>query len=171
MVFIDTNVWVYLSPINEEVTPNVGLTSADYNISYQVERNSDGLLVNVEDYTDSWTITAADGSVVVTNAQRFKMPKGGVTVTLTDDAKVIVKDTGIGIAPDDVPRVFEKGFTGANGRMNTGDGSNGGRATGLGLYLCNKVAHKLNIGLSVESEVGKGTAFTVDMQKEEITVE
>ena len=107
---------------------------------------------------------------LLSNAVKYTY-EGGVTVTLTEDAKVIVKDTGIGIAPEDVPRIFEKGFTGANGRMNTGDGSNGGRATGLGLYLCNKVAHKLNIGLSVESEVGRGTAFTVDMKKEEITVE
>ena len=107
---------------------------------------------------------------ILSNAVKYTY-EGGVTVTLTKDAKVIIRDTGIGIAADDVPRVFEKGFTGFNGRLNADGTANGGRATGLGLYLCSKVAHKLNIGLSVQSEAGKGTEFTVDMQKEEITVE
>ena len=103
---------------------------------------------------------------LLSNAVKYTY-EGGVTVELTDDAKVIVSDTGIGIAPEDVPRVFEKGFTGFNGRRVSDTGTDGGRATGLGLYLCKKTAHKLNVGLSVESEVGKGTTFTVDMKKEQ----
>ncbi len=104
---------------------------------------------------------------LLSNAIKYTY-EGGVTVTLTDDAKVIVRDTGIGIAPEDVPRIFEKGFTGFNGRTASDGSTDGGRATGLGLYLCRKIAHKLNVGLSVESEVGRGTAFTIDMRKEEI---
>ena len=104
---------------------------------------------------------------IISNAIKYTY-EGGVTVTLTDDAKVIVRDTGIGIAPEDVPRIFEKGFTGFNGRTASDGSTDGGRATGLGLYLCRKIAHKLNVGLSVESEVGRGTAFTIDMRKEEI---
>jgi len=104
---------------------------------------------------------------ILSNAVKYTY-EGGVTITLTDDAKVIVRDTGIGIAPEDVPRIFEKGFTGFNGRSGLSGSADGGRATGLGLYLCRKIAHKLNVGLSVESEVGKGTAFTIDMRKEEI---
>jgi len=107
---------------------------------------------------------------LLSNAVKYTY-EGGVTVTLTEDAKVIVRDTGIGIAPEDVPRIFEKGFTGYNGRLLSSGGSDGGRATGLGLYLCRRVAHKLNIGLSVESEVGRGTAFIVDMRKEEIVAD
>ena len=107
---------------------------------------------------------------LLSNAVKYTY-EGGVTVKLTDDAKVIVSDTGIGIAPEDVPRVFEKGFTGFNGRRVSDTGTDGGRATGLGLYLCKKTAHKLNVGLSVESEVGKGTTFTVDMKKEAVVVE
>lgn len=107
---------------------------------------------------------------LLSNAIKYTY-EGGVTIMLTDDAKVIVRDTGIGISPEDVPRIFEKGFTGFNGRTGTDGGTNGGRATGLGLYLCRKIAHKLNVGLSVESEIGKGTAFTVDMEKKEIVAE
>lgn len=107
---------------------------------------------------------------LLSNAIKYTY-EGGVTITLTDDAKVIVRDTGIGIAPEDVPRIFEKGFTGFNGRLEKDGSTDGGRATGLGLYLCRKIAHKLNVGLSVESEVGKGSTFTVDMKKEEIVAE
>ena len=107
---------------------------------------------------------------LLSNAVKYTY-EGGVTITLTDDAKVIVRDTGIGIAPEDVPRIFEKGFTGFNGRAGSDGSADGGRATGLGLYLCRKIAHKLNVGLSVEPEVGRGTAFTIDMRKEEILVD
>ena len=107
---------------------------------------------------------------ILSNAVKYTY-EGGVTITLTDDAKVIVRDTGIGIAPEDVPRIFEKGFTGFNGRLASDGSKDDGRATGLGLYLCRKIAHKLNVGLSVESEIGKGTAFTIDMRKEEIVAD
>lgn len=107
---------------------------------------------------------------LLSNAVKYTY-EGGVTVTITEDAKVIVRDTGIGIAPEDVPRVFEKGFTGFNGRLVSAGDTDGGRATGLGLYLCRKIAHKLNVGLSVESEIGKGSAFTIDMHKEDIVVD
>lgn len=107
---------------------------------------------------------------LLSNAVKYTY-EGGVSVTLTEDARVIIKDTGIGIAPEDVPRVFEKGFTGFNGRPGSSETPQSGRATGLGLYLCKKVAHKLNVGLSVTSEVGRGSTFTIDMRKEEIVPE
>ncbi|MBO4484086.1 MAG: HAMP domain-containing histidine kinase [Lachnospiraceae bacterium] len=107
---------------------------------------------------------------LLSNAVKYTY-EGGVSITLTKDAKVYIKDTGIGIAPEDVPRVFEKGFTGFNGRIGSEGTPQSGRATGLGLYLCKKVAHKLNVGLSVTSEVGKGSTFIIDMRKEEIVPE
>ena len=63
----------------------------------------------------------------------------------------MIRDTGIGIAPEDLPRVFEKGFTGYNGRSDK-------KASGIGLYLCKRVCDRLGHELSVESEPGKGTA-------------
>ena len=102
---------------------------------------------------------------LISNAVKYTY-EGGVTISITEDAKVIVRDTGIGISPEDIPRIFEKGYTGFNGRMH-GDG----KATGLGLYLCDKIAKKLGVGLSVSSEVGKGTEFTIDMKKDKITAE
>ena len=61
-----------------------------------------------------------------------------------------VKDDGIGIPKEELPRIFEKGFTGTNGR-------NRERSTGMGLYLCRKLCDKLNIEIRAESAEGKGT--------------
>jgi signal transduction histidine kinase len=65
-----------------------------------------------------------------------------------------IRDNGVGIPPEDLDRVFDKGFTGANGRRL-------GKSTGLGLYLCKKLCDKLNIGLKLTSEVGSGTTVTM----------
>lgn len=61
-----------------------------------------------------------------------------------------VEDNGTGIRAEELSRIFEKGFTGSNGRSRD-------RATGMGLYLCKKLCSKLGIGLCAESDYGKGT--------------
>lgn len=75
-----------------------------------------------------------------------------------------IKDTGIGIAPEDVPRIFEKGFTGYNGRA-------GKKSTGLGLYLTKTAADKLSHKISVRSDVGKGSEFLIDLSIDSINIE
>lgn len=74
---------------------------------------------------------------------------------------IMVTDHGQGIATKDLRRIFDRGFTSTLNQVNSG-------ATGMGLYLTQKVAHALNIQLSVESELGKGTTFTLTLpQKNE----
>lgn len=97
---------------------------------------------------------------LLSNAIKYT-PSGSVTVTVSEDQCLTVSDTGIGIAPEDLPRVFEKGFTGQNGRLDR-------KATGLGLYLCGLAAKKLGIALSAESTVRKGSAFTLRLEKDPI---
>lgn len=63
---------------------------------------------------------------------------------------LIIEDNGVGISDKDVGRVFEKGFTGENGRLF-------GKSTGMGLYLCQNLCKKLAIGIYMESEQQKGT--------------
>lgn len=70
-----------------------------------------------------------------------------------------ISDTGIGIKEEDLPRIFEKGFTGYNGRMDK-------KSTGIGLYLCKQVLDKLGFDISVTSEVGKGTMFQIYFGKQ-----
>lgn len=83
---------------------------------------------------------------------------GSITVT-ADEKHLSVADTGIGIAPENLPRVFEKGYTGYNGRSDK-------RATGIGLYLCRRILTKLGHGIVAESEVGKGTKITVSFEED-----
>ena len=68
-----------------------------------------------------------------------------------DQVVLVVEDNGIGISPADLPRVFEKGFTGQNGRMVQ-------QSTGIGLYLCKRLCNKLDIGITAESS-GQGTTI------------
>ena len=70
-----------------------------------------------------------------------------------DQVILVAEDNGIGISPADLPRVFEKGFTGQNGRMVQ-------QSTGIGLYLCKRLCDKLGIGIAAESS-GQGTAISL----------
>ena len=74
---------------------------------------------------------------------------GGVKLYM-EGGSLVVEDSGIGIRKEDLPRIFEKGYTGYNGRMDT-------RASGIGLYLVKRAADALGIAISVTSELGKGT--------------
>lgn len=78
---------------------------------------------------------------------------GGVRIYM-EGAALVVEDTGIGIRKEDLPRIFEKGYTGYNGRMDT-------RASGIGLYLVKRAADGLGISVDVTSEVGKGTRVSL----------
>lgn len=77
---------------------------------------------------------------------------------------LVIEDTGIGIEKEDLPRVFEKGFTGYNGRFDK-------KSTGIGLYLCHQILSKLSHQIIIQSDVGKGTKVFIDFQLDEITVE
>ena len=100
---------------------------------------------------------------VLSNSIKYT-PKGSVTITVTPDKVLKISDTGIGIATEDVPRIFEKGFTGYNGRLNK-------KSTGLGLYLCKMAADRLSHKISVESAPGVGTTISIDLHTEKLTVE
>lgn len=82
----------------------------------------------------------------------------------TEGKTLVVTDTGIGICAEDLPRVFEKGFTGYNGREDK-------KSTGIGLYLCRRVCEKLGHKISISSEKGHGTSVRVDMTGGEQVIE
>lgn len=87
---------------------------------------------------------------LLSNAVKYT-EQGGVVISWKEDT-LCIADSGIGIASEDLPRIFEKGYTGYNGRMDK-------KSTGIGLYLCSRTMEKLGGTIWVESEVGKGTAF------------
>ena len=100
---------------------------------------------------------------LLSNAVKYTAA-GTIRITVSEELVLTVADTGIGIAPEDLPRIFEKGFTGRNGREEN-------RSTGLGLYLCSLAAKKLGIGIKAESEVGRGTAFILPLAKDPVRTE
>ena len=100
---------------------------------------------------------------ITSNALKYTT-QGGIHIYGEEDSDglcVIVQDTGIGIRKEDLPRVFEKGFTGYNGRVDQ-------KASGLGLYLCKGICTKLGHRLSIESELEKGTRVMIRLQQDRL---
>lgn len=93
---------------------------------------------------------------IISNSVKYTR-QGCVSIWAEEERESVVlcvEDTGIGIRPEDLPRIFERGFTGCNGRMDE-------KSTGIGLYLCHRVFRHLGIDVKAESEVGKGTKMTL----------
>lgn len=99
---------------------------------------------------------------ILSNAVKYT-ESGKITITVKDEI-LQISDTGIGIAQEDLPRIFEKNFTGYNGRANK-------KSTGLGLYLSKKAADKLSIRISAESTIGKGSIFYIDLHSDKLKIE
>lgn len=85
---------------------------------------------------------------IISNALKY-IKKGQIFIYMKEKS-LVIEDTGIGILAEDLPRIFEKGFTGYNGRENK-------KSTGIGLYLCKNIMDKLQWNITVDSEVGSGT--------------
>lgn len=102
---------------------------------------------------------------ILSNALKYTK-KGSISIYMDENLEktLIIKDTGIGIAEEDIPRVFERGFTGYNGRMDK-------KSTGIGLYLCKEIIARLSHKISITSEVGKGTKVAIDFSAKEISGE
>lgn len=91
----------------------------------------------------------------LSNALKYT-PSGSITISLVGEKTLRIEDTGIGIAPEDLPRIFENGYTGYNGRMDQ-------KASGIGLYLCRRICTKLGHTISASSRVDQGTAIEINL--------
>lgn len=98
---------------------------------------------------------------LISNALKYTK-RGNVEITLESPGEPIlfIRDTGIGIAPEDMPRVFERGFTGNNGRSDK-------RATGIGLYLCKRICERLGHTISAQSGES-GTEIRIDLRASDV---
>ncbi len=113
-------------------------------ISYQVITDEKWLLFVIEQ--------------ILFNALKYTN-EGKISIYMERNSVLVIEDTGIGIQSEDLPRVFEKGFTGYNGR-------NDKKSTGLGLYLCKRILTKLSHEINIESQVGKGTKVMIGLNQE-----
>lgn len=100
---------------------------------------------------------------VLSNALKYTRA-GKVTISLEGEATLVIADTGIGIAPEDLPRVFERGFTGCNGRVDQ-------RSSGIGLYLCRRILKQLGHGIRITSAPGQDTRVYLDLEQHPLEVE
>lgn len=101
---------------------------------------------------------------VLSNALKYTRTGGSVEIYLENGSTLVIADTGIGIAPEDLPRVGQKGFTGYNGRTDK-------KSTGIGLYLCRRILAKLSHTFVIESQVGRGTKVKIGLKSVHLTVE
>lgn len=101
---------------------------------------------------------------VLTNAVKYTPAGGVVRIFFSEGDTLCVSDTGIGIPPEDIPRVFEWGYTGAAGRLDQ-------RATGVGLALCKRTMDLLGHRIAIESAPGQGTTVLLDLSRPELSVE
>jgi signal transduction histidine kinase len=125
-----------------------------------VRVETDGLDRSV--YTDGKWAAFILGQLLQ-NAARYRGPEPVVTISarpLGRQVQLTVADNGLGIPAQELPRVFDRGFTGSNGRARGG-------STGIGLYLCKKLAVFLELGLEISSEEGRGTTVTLTFPAKE----
>lgn len=97
-------------------------------------------------------------------ANSIKYKKDTLTLTFSaceerDHVLLYVSDDGIGIRESELPRIFEKGFTGTNGRSYA-------KSTGIGLYLCRKLCNKMHLSISASSASGQGTTIQITFPKD-----
>ena len=99
-----------------------------------------------------------------TSSDEVRPPKAESISLYIKGTELVVEDTGIGIAPEDLPRIFERGFTGYNGREHQ-------KSTGIGLYLCKTIIQKLGHRIRAESRVGVGTKIYISLERENVKFE
>lgn len=100
---------------------------------------------------------------VLSNA--LKYTKSGEIEIYAEQPKVLcIRDTGIGIAPEDINRIFEKGYTGYNGRIDK-------KASGIGLYLCRQICGRLGHRITASSKAGEGTIIKIELDETKIEIE
>lgn len=95
---------------------------------------------------------------IIVNSIKYSKKQNGILRIYSNEGRdnliLTVEDNGIGISKNDINRVFDKGFTGENGRIY-------GKSTGIGLYLCKKLCEKLGLGISLSSVEGEGTKVNI----------
>lgn len=132
------------------------------NVSFFMAKNIDVKLenINFNVMTDEkWLAYIIDQ--IINNACKYVSKGGRVHIYAAEDERMVrlyIRDNGMGIKEKDIKRIFDKGFTGENGRGVA-------KSTGMGLYLSKKMAHQLNHDLSVDSKEGISTEFTICFYK------
>ena len=125
-----------------------------------------GLTINLDDLDvkiisdEKWLLVIIEQ--VLSNSLKYTKT-GGIDIYFKDN-RLYLKDSGIGIKNSDILRVFERGFSGYNGRLTQ-------QSSGLGLYLSKKIADQLGHDISISSQVGQGTTVSIHFQKQKLAID
>ena len=127
------------------------------NLSLEIENISVSVLTD-----EKWLQFALEQ--ILSNAAKYTR-QGGVTIRLSDPSRpeLVIQDSGIGIQPEDLPRVTDWGYTGQNGHSGT-------RSTGIGLALCRETREMLGHRMRSESTPGVGTSVYLDFSRNELEI-
>ncbi|GLX69909.1 sensor histidine kinase [Paenibacillus glycanilyticus] len=145
-----------LEPIVKEVIKSHSKTFISKKIRVQLELPSTATVVQSD---SKWLLFMINQ--ILTNSLQYTGEQGEISVwaVATPEEKLLVlRDNGIGIDAKDLPRIFNRGFTGMNGRTHA-------KSTGMGLYLAQELSKKLGHYITCESAIGSGTAFTIHFPK------
>lgn len=115
-------------------------------------------------YSDSKWVEFIVNQILVNSVKYTKEKEGIIKISANSQGNsvvLIIEDNGVGIIERDLYRIFEKGFTGENGRRF-------GKSTGIGLYLCKRLCDKLGLGLKLESKLNKGTKVRIIFPKDKV---
>lgn len=119
--------------------------------------------VKVQAVTDEkWLLFVIEQ--VLSNALKYTPLGGTITIDWEKPKTLCVRDTGIGIAPEDLPRIFEKGYTGYNGRSDK-------KASGIGLYLCRRICQNLGHRITANSSLDSGTVIRIRLDQKNLEIE
>ena len=122
--------------------------------------------LNQEVYTDGKWATFIINQIIQNSIKYSKDNDKKLSIyskAMSDKVILYIKDNGIGIKKGEITRVFEKGFTGENGRITSK------KSTGIGLYLCKKLCDKLGLAIELNSEKNKGTEVRIVFPKGSFT--
>lgn len=144
----------------EKIISNVALKNKDYLLENKIDLNVDVKNMNV--LTDSKWLEFILNQII-NNSIKYKKDSGNSFINITalqqtDKIVLIIYDNGIGISPSDLPKVFNKSFTGLNGRIKT-------KSTGMGLYIAKKLCDKLGHSITIDSEVMNFTEIKITFSK------
>ncbi|WP_208324094.1 sensor histidine kinase [Paenisporosarcina antarctica] len=102
---------------------------------------------------------------ILSNSLKYTPSSGTIYIykDTNNEQTLVIEDNGIGIRPEDLPKIFNKGYSGLNGRLHE-------KSTGLGLFLSKKICQRLGHQLDIQSEQGTGTRVLIDMSRKELEV-
>ena len=157
----------YMRSENTEKDYLIKRCSLDELVQHVIRRNKDSLLyrrIRIE-FEESGAMVFTDSkwiefiiNQIMSNAIKYCPEQGGCirieTKEIGHEARLIISDNGIGISASDLGRVFEKSFTGQNGRVSK-------TSTGMGLYLCDKLCRRLGHAIAIDSAPGEGTSVCI----------